>query len=108
MRSALILPILASITLVSACGDKADAPAGSERRSAAGEVLGGEVSDAMLPLDTARSTSPAGVHAAMEDEDGQPRQAANMPAPATAAEPTPDAAPAAAPVAPAPVEPTAG
>lgn len=40
-----------------ACGDN-ESEAGSERPSAAGQVLGGEASDAMIPLDTVQSTSP--------------------------------------------------
>lgn len=55
MRPALILAALAALA---ACGDKTG-PTGPERRSAAGEVLGGEVTDEMLPLDIVRSTSPA-------------------------------------------------
>lgn len=59
MRSALILPALAaSLGALSACGSQPE-PAGPERRNAAGEVLGGEVTDDMLPLATVRSTSPA-------------------------------------------------
>ncbi len=58
MRPVLILPLLA-LPVVSACGtDRGSQPA-EERRSAAGEVLGGEVSDAMIPLDTVKSTAPA-------------------------------------------------
>ena len=57
MRLALI--ILPALAAVSACGDEA-ANKGPERTNAAGEILGGEVSDDMLPLDTVRSTSPAG------------------------------------------------
>lgn len=55
MRLALIA---LSATMLAGCGDDA-AKSGPERRSAAGEVLGGEVTDDMLPLDTVRSTSPA-------------------------------------------------
>ena len=54
MRLALITPALC---VLAACGGQPD-DAGPERRSAAGKVLGGEVTDDMLPLDTARSTSP--------------------------------------------------
>ncbi len=56
MRLALIVP---AFVLAAACGG---APKGAapERKDAGGEVLGGEVTDAMLPLDTVRSTSPAG------------------------------------------------
>jgi hypothetical protein len=55
MRLALIV---ASLTTLAACGGQPDT-AGPERRSAAGEVLGGEVTDDMLPIDSVRSTSPA-------------------------------------------------
>ena len=60
MRLALTMSALAALT---ACGGQPEA-AGPERRSAAGEVLGGEVSDDMLPLDTVRSTAPADPRAA--------------------------------------------
>jgi hypothetical protein len=56
MRLALIAVPLAAMA---ACGGQPDA-AGPERRSAAGEVLGGEVNDDMVPLDSVRSASPAG------------------------------------------------
>lgn len=58
MRPAMIATVVLSATL-SACGDNGGEPTGPERRTAAGEVLGGEVSDAMVPLDRVRSTSPA-------------------------------------------------
>lgn len=57
MRLALMTVALAGLAALAACGGQPE-PAGPERRSAAGEVLGGEVTDDMLPLDTARSTSP--------------------------------------------------
>ena len=47
---------LALLAALSACGDETDE--GPERKTAAGEVLGGSISDAMLPLDTAQSQSP--------------------------------------------------
>jgi len=56
MRPALILIALFAVFLA-ACGDSGQT-GGVERKSAAGEVLGGEVSDAMLPLDSVKSTSP--------------------------------------------------
>ncbi|QKG72062.1 hypothetical protein [Erythrobacter mangrovi] len=45
--------------LLSACGDQS-APASGEddQRKARGEVLGGSISDAMIPLDTLESKSP--------------------------------------------------
>lgn len=50
--------IVIAAAVLSACGAKDDAP--PERTRPAGQVLGGEVTDDMLPLDTARSVSPAG------------------------------------------------
>lgn len=55
MRPALIATSLAALA---ACGGQPE-NSGPERRSAAGEVLGGEVTDDMLPIDSVRSTSPA-------------------------------------------------
>ncbi len=68
MRLALIT---ASLVALAACGEQPDA-IGPERRSAAGEVLGGEVTDDMLPLDTARSTSPPDPRAGVPDDDASP------------------------------------
>lgn len=53
---------LASITLplvllLAACGDEGG-KGGEERGTAAGEVLGGSITDDMLPLDTVTSQSP--------------------------------------------------
>ena len=45
------------ILLLGACGNQPEAT-GPERKTAAGEVLGGSISDAMLPLDTVQSQSP--------------------------------------------------
>ena len=47
---------LALLAALSACGDETDE--GPERKTAAGEVLGGSISDAMLPLATVQSQSP--------------------------------------------------
>lgn len=58
MRAALMLTALPPALLAAACGEKGAAPEPSEGGGAPGEVLGGAVSDEMLPLDTARSTSP--------------------------------------------------
>ena len=68
MRLALTMSALAALT---ACGGQPE-NAGPERRSAAGEVLGGEVSDEMLPLDTVRSTSPADRRKVEPDEPSTP------------------------------------
>lgn len=57
MRPALSI-LTAAVTLgVMGC-DLADEPVPAEGRGAAGEVLGGEITDDMLPLDTVQSTSP--------------------------------------------------
>jgi hypothetical protein len=50
------LAALATLATLAACGDQQDK--GPERKTAAGEVLGGSISDAMLPLDTVQSQSP--------------------------------------------------
>jgi hypothetical protein len=50
------LVVLALLASLAGCGGKqADGP---ERKTAAGEVLGGSISDAMLPLDTVESQNP--------------------------------------------------
>jgi hypothetical protein len=51
-----LLALLLPLGTLAACGGEQSA--GPERKTAAGEVLGGTVSDAMLPLDTVRSQSP--------------------------------------------------
>ena len=48
---------LSLLVAVAGCGDQ-DAGAEGERKTAAGEVLGGSISDDMLPLDTVTSQSP--------------------------------------------------
>ena len=68
MRRALnVDTLIPALALATACGGDTGETA-PERKSAAGEVLGGEVSDDMLPLDTARSTSPAGRSGPAEDD----------------------------------------
>lgn len=49
--------LLALLAALAACGGT-DEGAEGERRTAAGEVLGGTISDDMLPLDTVTSQSP--------------------------------------------------
>ncbi|MGN3975183.1 hypothetical protein [Tsuneonella sp. SYSU-LHT278] len=53
-RSLIALPLVLAIA---ACGGN-DPGAEGERKTAAGEVLGGSISDDMLPLDTVTSQSP--------------------------------------------------
>lgn len=53
-RRLLVLPL---ILAVAACGDSSEGAQG-ERKTAAGEVLGGSISDAMLPLDKVTSQGP--------------------------------------------------
>ena len=77
---------LASTCLVLvACGDAAETPAeADENRDARGEVLGGSISDDMLPLDTVTSQSPS--QGGEEDESSQsaasaaPAQSSSEPA----------------------------
>ena len=72
MRPAMIAITAIFAGVLAACGGNAGDTAGAERRTAAGEVLGGEVSDAMVPLDTVRSTSPA-APTATASGTGQPK-----------------------------------
>jgi hypothetical protein len=65
---AVILPALALLALLSGCGEKKSAD-GPERKTAAGEVLGGSISDAMLPLATVTSQSPPLREGVGSDED---------------------------------------
>lgn len=61
MRRLRYLPIFAATLALAACeSEEADTPEAAEpaRTGAQGEVLGGTVSDDMLPLDTLRSQSP--------------------------------------------------
>jgi len=50
------LVVLAPLMLLAACNGSGEK--GPERKTAAGEVLGGSISDSMLPLDTVQSQSP--------------------------------------------------
>lgn len=51
------VPLLALIALA-ACGLGEDEKAADDTRTAEGEIQGGTISDAMLPLDTLKSQSP--------------------------------------------------
>lgn len=76
----LVLTVIAA-ALLSSCGAADDAP--PERANAAGQVLGGQVTDDMLPLDTARSVSPAGRSG--PEASAAARGASDAPDPADAA-----------------------
>ena len=77
------LSIFAGMCLtLAACGDgNAAAEQADDARDARGEVLGGSISDEMLPLDTVRSQSPPLVEdSSGEDDDGATAPAAEEPA----------------------------
>ena len=64
------LPFVAVCLVVTACKDGAATPEGeNESLDARGEVLGGSISDAMLPLDTLTSQAPP-LRTAEVAEDG--------------------------------------
>lgn len=50
--------IAVSTLVLSGCGDERVDRSGDDQRTASGEVRGGTISDAMLPLDTIQSQSP--------------------------------------------------
>lgn len=101
---------LGALLALSACGEKAPESA-EERKTAAGEVLGGSISDAMLPLDTVTSQSPPlrevggssdagagdesdGANAPPRDSNEGPGEPPRESAPAPDPTPTPTAEPA--------------
>ncbi len=57
MKTAARLIALPLLLVIAGCGDKKDSAQG-ERKTAAGDVLGGSISDDMLPLATVTSQSP--------------------------------------------------
>ncbi len=66
--------ILALALLAAACTEEADTPT-EQQAAAAGEVLGGEISDAMVPLEQLESQAPLAPRAAPSAGDvdaGQP------------------------------------
>ena len=73
MRIMKIAPIAAALALVACSGEaepeEAEGP-GEQGGSVKGEVLGGSISDAMLPLDELRSQSPP-LRAARSDSSGE-------------------------------------
>lgn len=112
----LAAPALVALMLVSACEDEAEAPRETAQGGkAAGEVLGGTISDDMLPLERLRSQSPPlerepgggdraeGRNEGEADEEGSAQEGEETPAPAPAVRPSPSPSPTGLPVAP-PVE----
>ena len=92
------LMLAAPLLLLAACGDEAaEVSEGEEKLDARGEVLGGSITDDMLPLDALTSQAPpqAGEDGATTNEDAQqaadgPDEAGEAAAPAEA-EPAPAA-----------------
>jgi hypothetical protein len=81
--SVLVIAVLA----LAACNDKASDNSG-DGRTAEGEVRGGTISDAMLPLDTVKSQSPP---LRTEPTEGATEAADEQPASETAEEPAAEA-----------------
>jgi len=69
MRLVACSVLAVSLTLAACDGTKENA--GGERKTAAGEVLGGSISDAMLPLATVQSQSPPLRESASDDAGGE-------------------------------------
>ena len=88
---AVALPALAILALLSGCGDRTSAD-GPERKTAAGEVLGGSISDEMLPLATVTSQSPPLREGASggDDEDAANASESDGGEPAAAPSPVPE------------------
>ena len=98
-------PVLPLALALAACGGNSGNAEG-ERKTAAGEVLGGSITDEMLPLDTATSQSPpmretgaepgasaTGSTAASPEDEDEDEGEASEPAPdAAEAEPEPEPA----------------
>lgn len=88
MNAIRLLAPVAALAALAGCGGETKTE--TERKTAAGEVLGGTVSDAMLPLDTVRSQSPPLQQAAKSGE-GAPETAS--PGPSTRPSPRAESAP---------------
>ncbi len=103
MTAAISLPLL---VLLVACGGSPDkSRADDDAANAEGEVLGGSISDAMLPLDQLKSQSPplkAAPRSAAANSDTQGEGDAGEEPPAAEAPAQPPATPAPAPEPPAP------
>jgi hypothetical protein len=88
------LAALASLMLLAACNGSGEK--GPERKTAAGEVLGGSISDSMLPLDTVQSQSPPLRESAAGSADEATDSADKSAKGADTEKPVPDASPSAA------------
>ena len=93
------LCLLASLALASCGDDAAPVEQGDEDATARGEVLGGTISDDMLPLDTVRSQAPSlaiegeGEEAGTGASDAEGEQTDPAPAGEDAGDPQPEPAP---------------
>lgn len=97
MRGMKIVFPLALAMVLAACDGFADRRGSSDDRAAEGEVLGGTISDGMLPLESVESqspplkvapTSPTADDAEVDEEAGGEGEAALAPAPPANAEAT--------------------
>ena len=66
-----VLPAAALALLLAACSDSEPAPAEQGASGAEGEVLGGSISDAMLPLDSVQSQAPSLADEAEDEEEAE-------------------------------------
>ena len=89
------LAALAPLALLAACNGSGEK--GPERKTAAGEVLGGSISDSMLPLDTVQSQSPPLRESAGESGGESGDNADKFPDSPGTEKPSPDASPVATP-----------
>lgn len=89
-----LLAIFPALVALAACGEEPTEAPADDRRGAEGEVLGGTISDAMLPLPTVRSQSPplesspaSPAAAGPPAEGGEPTAASSEPEPEAEATP---------------------
>ena len=92
------LALLLLAGLAAGCTPEASEPSAERGGAAAGEVLGGSISDAMIPLDQLESEAPPAPREApqatdidAEQPEVTPMPGINDPAPAEGAEPAPAA-----------------
>ncbi|WP_298301362.1 hypothetical protein [uncultured Erythrobacter sp.] len=83
------LALAAPLLLLTACEEEAPEPIAAETGGeAAGEVLGGTISDEMIPLEELTSTSPPAERSASESSDGGRAAPQDEPVETIATEPT--------------------